>query len=63
MTTWVSPWMVNDRVRDLDAMPAQLRAAGVPVEDRVEEQEHARFGWETGPEGNRFELWQPPEGP
>ena len=52
--------MVNFRVRDLDAMFAQLRAAGVEVVDRVEEQEYGRFGWATDREGNRFELWEPP---
>ena len=52
--------MVNYRVDDLDAMLARLRAAGVAVDDRVEEGEQGRFGWATDPEGNRFELWQPP---
>ena len=52
--------MVNYRVRDLDAMLAQLRAAGVPVDEAVHESEFGRFGWATDPEGNRFELWQPP---
>jgi len=51
--------MVNYRVGDLDAMLAQLRAAGAEVDERVEEQEYGRFGWATDPEGNRFELWQP----
>jgi predicted enzyme related to lactoylglutathione lyase len=51
--------MVNFTVRDLDAMLAQLRAAGVPVDERVEELEFGRFGWATDPEGNRFELWEP----
>lgn len=51
--------MVNYRVRNLDAMLAQLRAAGAQVEDRVEEYDYGRFGWATDPEGNRFELWQP----
>ena len=51
--------MVNYRVRDLDAMLDQLRAAGVPVDDHVEELEFGRFGWATDPEGNRFELWEP----
>jgi hypothetical protein len=36
--------MVNYRVRDLDAMLAQLRAAGVPVEGPVD-LEQGRFGW------------------
>ena len=51
--------MVNYRVRDLDSMLAQLRAAGVNVDDRVEEIANGRFGWATDPEGNRFELWEP----
>lgn len=52
--------MVNYRVSDLDAMLAQLRAAGVPVEDKLEDSAFGRFGWATDPEGNRFELWQLP---
>jgi predicted enzyme related to lactoylglutathione lyase len=51
--------MVNYRVRDLDAMLAQLRAADVVVDERVEEQELGRFGWAVDIDGNRFELWQP----
>ena len=54
--------MINYRVRDLDAMLAQLRAAGVPVLDKIDDSEFGRFGWATDPEGNRFELWQPPAG-
>jgi predicted enzyme related to lactoylglutathione lyase len=52
-------WMLNFRVRDLDAMRMQLRAAGAQVDDRIEEYDYGRFGWATDPEGNRFELWQP----
>ena len=52
--------MVNYRVRDLDAMLAQLREAGVPVDPNVHESEEGRFSWAEDPEGNRFELWQPP---
>ena len=54
-----SPFMINYRVRNLDAMLAQLRAAGAQVEDRIEEYDYGRFGWATDPEGNRFELWEP----
>jgi predicted enzyme related to lactoylglutathione lyase len=51
--------MVNFTVRT-DAMLAQLRAAGVDVDERVEELDGiGRFGWANDPEGNRFELWQP----
>lgn len=52
-------WMINFRVNDLDAMLAQLRAAGVEVLDNVEEADYGRFGWAVDPEGNRFELWEP----
>ncbi len=51
--------MVNYRVKNLDAMLAQLRAAGAQVEDKVEDYDYGRFGWATDPEGNRFELWEP----
>jgi len=40
-------------------MVAQLRAGGVGVED-PQDTENGRFAWATDPEGNRFELWQPP---
>jgi predicted enzyme related to lactoylglutathione lyase len=50
--------MVNYRVRDLDAILAQLRAAGAQVEERVEDYDFGRFRWATDPEGNRFELWE-----
>jgi predicted enzyme related to lactoylglutathione lyase len=52
--------MINYRVARLDPMLEQLRAAGVDVDERVEESEFGRFGWATDPEGNRFELWEPP---
>ncbi|MQY13939.1 hypothetical protein SRB5_40990 [Streptomyces sp. RB5] len=53
-------WMINFRVRDLDAMLAQLRGAGVAVDDEVQAQDGiGRFGWAEDPEGNRFELWEP----
>jgi predicted enzyme related to lactoylglutathione lyase len=51
--------MVNYRVRHLDALLAQLRAAGADVDERIEEYDYGRFGWATDPEGNRFELWEP----
>jgi predicted enzyme related to lactoylglutathione lyase len=51
--------MVNFRARDLDALLAQLRSAGVDVDDRVEELEHGRFAWARDLEGDRLELWEP----
>ena len=54
-------WMINYRVEDLDGMVAQLREAGVTIDD-VQDGDYGRFAWATDPEGNRFELWQPPAG-
>ena len=51
--------MLNFRVRDLDAMVAQLRAKGADVEEMQEMDGVGRFSWVTDPEGNRVELWQP----
>lgn len=52
--------MINFRVRDLDAMLTQLRAAGAEVADDIREMDDVgRFGWVTDPDGNRIELWQP----
>lgn len=51
--------MLNFRVRDLDAMLAQLRSRGADVAEETEDMEGVgRFGWATDPEGNRIELWQ-----
>jgi catechol 2,3-dioxygenase-like lactoylglutathione lyase family enzyme len=57
-----APFMINLRVRDLDKMLTQLRAAGVAVDEKIEASEFGRFGWFMDPDGNRVELWQPPEG-
>ena len=54
-----SSWMINYRVDNLEAMLAQLRDAGVTVDDRAEDHGYGRFGWAVDPEGNRFELWEP----
>jgi predicted enzyme related to lactoylglutathione lyase len=54
--------MFNFTVSDLDAMRAQLREAGVEIDERVELLEGiGRFGWAVDPEGNRVELWEPAE--
>ena len=53
--------MVNYRVEKLDAMLAQLRSAKAMVDDKIEESGYGRFAWVTDPEGNRIELWQPPD--
>jgi predicted enzyme related to lactoylglutathione lyase len=52
-------WMVNFRVRDLDAMVAQLRGAGVEVSDPEPQEGVGRFARTHDPEGNPIELWEP----
>ncbi len=62
---WDSPylgpsgWGVNFRVRDLDAMVAQLRAAGISVDVDSESYPNGRFAQLTDPEGNAVQLWEP----
>ena len=55
-------FMINYRVRSLDAMLAQLRALGVTVESKVTEDVNGRFTWIVDPEGNKIELWEPKSG-
>jgi len=52
-------WMVNFRVRDLDAMVAQLQGAGIAVTINPEVYPNGRFARLHDPEGNPIELWQP----
>jgi predicted enzyme related to lactoylglutathione lyase len=52
-------FMVNFRVPNLDAMLAQLRAAGAVVDEMIQDEPYGRFGWVMDPEGNRIELWEP----
>ncbi|MEM7710928.1 MAG: VOC family protein [Pseudomonadota bacterium] len=53
-------WMLNFRVRDLDAMTAQLDAAGIAVRtDPIWTSEVGRFARIHDPEGNPIELWEP----
>lgn len=60
---WFSPsessFMINYRVDDLDALLAQLRAAGVETVGGPESHENGKFAWIMDPEGNKVELWQP----
>ena len=57
-----APFMINYRVDDLDALLRALRAEGCNVLDETDDSEYGKFGWVVDPEGNKVELWQPPEG-
>lgn len=52
-------WMINFRVRDLDAMVAQLRTADIEVEVDDEIYPNGRFARLADPEGNPIQLWEP----
>ena len=55
-------FMVNYRVDDLLALVAVLRDEGCNVLEKVDESEYGKFAWVIDPEGNKVELWQPPDG-
>ena len=57
-----APFMIDYRVADLRGLLAMLREEGCQVLDKVEESDYGIFGWVMDPEGNKVELWQPPEG-
>ena len=65
-TTYMAPstasFMINFRVADLDALIAALKAEGCNVLDKTESSEQGKFGWVIDPEGNKVELWEPPQG-
>jgi|SRR5579863_4958964 len=52
-------WMMNFRVRDLDAMLAQLRGAGIECVGDETAYPMGRFARLHDPEGNPIELWEP----
>ena len=55
------PFMLNYRVHNLAEVLQALRSEGVEVDEKTEESEFGKFGWLMDPEGNRIELWEPPE--
>lgn len=52
-------WMVNFRVRDLEAITAQLQKAGIEMKIDPQQYPNGRFARLYDPEGNAIELWQP----
>lgn len=57
-----APFMINYRVENLYAVLEALRSEGCSVDEKTDESEFGKFGWVMDPEGNRIELWEPPEG-
>ena len=54
-----NPWYLNFRVRDLDAMVAQLRGVGIEVKVEKDPYPNGRFAQLRDPEGTLIELWEP----
>lgn len=54
-------FMINLVVDDLDRALENVNRGGGTVMPEREEADFGRFGWFEDPEGNRVELWEPPE--
>jgi predicted enzyme related to lactoylglutathione lyase len=50
--------MINFRVRNLEAMMAQWRGAGIEVKVDLQEYPNGRFARLHDPEGNPIEFWE-----
>lgn len=55
-------FMVNYRVENARELARMLKEEGCQVLDRIEESDYGTFAWVIDPEGNKVELWQPPDG-
>ncbi|MGH7474954.1 MAG: VOC family protein [Longimicrobiales bacterium] len=54
-------FMVNYIVRDLDLVLSRLAEGDIHPVKQPEEYSYGRFAWVLDGEGNRIELWEPPE--
>ena len=64
-TTYFSPseneFMFNFIVDNLEEALSQVKAGGAQIVGEVEKNDYGQFGWFMDPDGNKVELWQPPE--
>jgi predicted enzyme related to lactoylglutathione lyase len=64
-TTYFAPsskeFMFNLIVDNLEEALSQVAAGGAQVVGDAEKNEYGNFGWFIDPDGNKVELWQPPE--
>ncbi len=51
-------FMLNFRVTDIDKFIAQLKEAGVKIDEKRMDESYGRFAWVYDPEGNKIELWE-----
>lgn len=52
-------FMINYRVENLEALVAELQAAGVTVLDKIESYDYGKFVHILDLEGNKIQLWEP----
>jgi len=51
-------FMINLRVRGLEALLVKLKAAGVEQVGEIEVYDYGKFAWIIDPEGTKIELWE-----
>lgn len=56
-------FMFNLMVDNLDDMLQQIKPSGCQIMQETERGDYGDFGWFIDPDGNKVELWQPPEKP
>ena len=54
-----SPFMINYRVENIEALVDQLREQGVIILDDIVSYDYGKFVHILDPEGNKVELWEP----
>jgi catechol 2,3-dioxygenase-like lactoylglutathione lyase family enzyme len=54
-----APFMINFRVANMDRLLTQLKAEGVTVETKTQDESYGKFAWAIDPDGRRIELWEP----
>ncbi|KQS32356.1 glyoxalase [Pedobacter sp. Leaf194] len=54
-----SQFMINYRVKNLEALVAELKSEGVTIVDDVQRFDYGKFVHILDAEGNKVELWEP----
>lgn len=55
------PFMMNLVVDNLEQALKQVVEGGAELAGEPEAHEYGKFGWFIDPDGNKVELWEPPE--
>ena len=54
-------FMINFSVRDLNGLLKKLTSEGIKQIGELDDNDFGKFAWIIDPEGNKIELWEPPE--